>query len=510
MSIMLKKITSLTLAMATMFAVATGCDKKVDLTVNAPDYSNSTAQFMTYGYQAIMDDWYAVDGIRTYLDTSLLTKENIEIYKEAGLNTLFISWVASYNGSETKPSWATSKTKQVMDWAYELDMDVFVFNSNLSALTSLTSSLFVENPDDANNRTTFASEESLDAYVRDSIGAVMSHPACIGVSLNDEPNWKMLPQYGAVYRSVKRCYPNAYVMMNMLPYSPGSGHLNGIEKSYCENYLSMTSEQAYLKYLQDYLDYTGADYLQYDDYPIRGNNTDNAFVLASTLKGAQLAADFCKENNLELHKVFQTCSFKTGSWVCRAPDVDDMYWQLNVGMAMGIKGYSYWTYFPTVNTNGEYYLEDACFVNREGEPNPIYYTMQTLHSELQEMAKVLSHFDYQALRTYTKAPIPGSVGFLSGVIDSDLQYITNVELEEGGVVLVSELYDSANNQYGYYIVNTSDSAVAEEATQTLEISIKDFEKIQIYNMGNIENVALNNGKYTVTLECGRGIFVLPY
>ena len=85
-----------------------------------------------------------------------------------------------------------------------------------------------------------------------------------------------------------------------------------------------------------------------------------------------------------------------------------------------------------------------------------------------------------------------------------------MELEEGGVVLVSELYDSANNQYGYYIVNTSDSAVAEEATQTLEISIKDFEKIQIYNMGNIENVALNNGKYTVTLECGRGIFVLPY
>ncbi|MBQ8229274.1 MAG: hypothetical protein IJZ32_01100 [Clostridia bacterium] len=508
-----KKLASFALAAATLLAVGAGCGKKsggVDLNDNAPDYSASTSEFMTFGYQAIVDDWYAVDGVRTYLDVSLLTKENIQIYKESGLNTLFINWVAGYSGPETNASWATSKTKQVMDWAYELDMDVFVFNGTLHELSDLTTPLIAENPDDANNRTSFASEEALDAYVKNAMGAVMSHPACIGVSIKDEPNWKQMPQIGAVYKSIKRSYPDAYVLMNLLPYSPGNGHLAGIESWYCEDYASLTSEEAYIKYLQSYLDYTGADYLQYDDYPIRGDNDTNAYVLPSTLAGAQITADFCKKNNLEMHKVFQTCSFKTSGWLCRIPDEDDMYWQLNVGMAMGIKGYSYWMYFPCSNTEGEYYVEDANFVDREGKPNPIYYTMQTLHGELQKMAKVLSYFDYQGLRTYTKAPIPGSSGFLTGVDDNDLKYVTDVQLEEGGVVLVTELYDAENDQYGYYIVNASDSAMAEEATQTLEISLKDFEKIQIHNMGEVENVALENGKYSVTLECGRGIFVLPY
>lgn len=508
-----KKIASFALATATLLAVGAGCGKKsagTDLDKNAPDYSASTSEFMTYGYQAIVDDWYAVDGVRTYLDESLLTKENLQVYKESGLNTLFVNWVAGFSGPENSATWETSKTKQLMDWAYELDMDVFVFNGTLHELSGLKTPLIAENPDEADNRTSFASREALDECVKNAMGAVMAHPACIGVSIKDEPTWEMLPQMGEVYKSIQRCYPGAYVLMNLLPYSPGNGHLQGIEKWYCEDYLECTSEEAYKKYLQQYLDCTGADYLQYDDYPIRGDNETNAYVLNSTLAGAQIAAEFCKENNLKLSKVFQTCSFKTSAWLCRIPDEDDMYWQLNIGMAMGIKGYSYWTYFPVCNTKGEYYLENATFVDKAGKPNPLYYTMQTLHTELQKMAKVLSHFEYQGLRTYTKAPIPGSSGYLQGVKDNDLKYLTDVQLEEGGVVLVTELYDAEKNQYGYYIVNASDSAMAEEATQTLEISVKDFKKIQIHNMGEVENVALENGKYSVTLECGRGIFVLPY
>ncbi|MBQ8320508.1 MAG: hypothetical protein IJX81_06470 [Clostridia bacterium] len=505
----MKKAAAIALSTAIVLAAGAGCGG-ADLTENAPDYSATETEFMTYGYSAIYDDWYAIDGIYTYFDQSLLTKENLQIYKDSGLNTLFINYVAGFDGAADSPKWETSKTKMLMDWAEELDMDVFVFSGTLHELSAVTSPILVDDPEEANNRTKFASEADLDKHVRNSIGAVMSHPACIGVSLKDEVNWKQMPALGTVYRAIKRCYPDAYVLMNLLPYSPGNGHLAGIESWYCEDYDSKTSEEAYRSYLQSYLDETGADYLQYDDYPIRGNNEDNAYVLASTLAGAQIAADFCRDNGLELHKVLQTCSFKTSGWLCRTPDEDDMYWQMNICMAMGIKAYSYWTYFPVVNTKGEYYVDTATFVDREGNPNPIYPVMQTLHSELQAMAKALSHFDYQCLRTYTQAPIPGSVGFLSGVDDGDLKYVETVTLEEGGVVLVTELYDAEKEQYGYFIVNASDSALAEEATQTLRISFKDFEKIQIWDKGEVTNAFLDDGSYEFTLECGRGVFVMPY
>ena len=496
-----KKITaaivSAVLSLCTLFC---GCGGKSEQsTATPPDYANNTEQFLIYSYHAVYDDWYAIDGERTTFE-SLLTQESAQKHKDAGFNVYFLNYVLGFNGLNN--GFSKSKAKAAMDMAQESGMKCIVTENHLFNLSSSTTSLIVSPGEEADGVTTFASEAALAEFARDCLGDVIEHPAFYGVTVKDEPTYEMFTAMGQVYRAIKTVAPNAYVNMNLFPLD------NSARSYYCENGGALNAKQAYKKYLEAFYEEVRPEIIQYDDYPLKGNNQDTAFVGANHLVNAQMVADFCRARNLKLYKVFQTCSYKTTSWMTRVPTETDMYWQMNIGMAMGIKGYSYWTYYPTVNTAGEYYVDTACFVDRKGNPNPIYYTMQKIHGEMQSTSKALMNFEYQGLRTYVKTPIPGDFAYLNGLDMNEFVYVKDVITENEGIILVTELYDAENDQYGYYVVNATAPTVASEIKTTLKF--KNFKNVQVYKNGETKNEQMKNGEYTVTLSGGRGVFVLPY
>ena len=507
---------AIALAATSVFAFAS-CGSKTknsaDVNAGAPDYSQTGEQFTTFAYHAVRHNWYNSNatGFQT-LPESLMTKEKLQEYKDAGFNVLFCNYVFDYNGESGRTvsygSTSPYSILDIMDMSHELGLKVIISEQNLRRLVdaagdgSLIDETLASPMANLSSPTKFQSEEDLQAYIKRLLDDVADHPAFYGVITKDEPFYQSLPGYGEIYKAIKACYPNAYVHANLLPMTATA------EYRYAENGKSMGLENSYKKYLSDFYKYSNADCITYDDYPILGNNSDQATIKTEHLRNAQIVAEFCKEKGLRYQKVFQTCSFKTGSWICRTPTQRDMYWQMNIGMAMGVKTYSYWSYYPVTNAGGETYVETASFLNQKGEKNQLYYWMQDIHAEMQGTAEALMNFEYQGLRTYKMSPMPGVFGYIAGLENNDLKYVSEVTQSSNGIILVTELYDKDEDQYGYYVVNITDPTQSTEIDVTVKFD--QFTKVQTYSKGEPTNSFLKGGATTFSLATGQGVFLLPY
>ncbi len=455
-------------------------------------------------YCATCNEAYG-NGGKTCGHETLATREMLQRYKDAGFNYLYIDWV--FNNQ--------AQIIEVMDIAHELGLKCIVHEPYVYGLTYERHASLID-PSKADGRTYFASQEALDAYVAEKLKDVQAHPAFDGVVFDDEPKYDQFQAMSEVYAAVKKAAPNAKVMVNLLPYAESDAH----EMLYCGT-TDHTVQEAYRLYLEEYYELLGKDlgYVSYDDYPIlngrNGTNT-NTYVLPSYLYGNQVVSDFCEEKGLQRETLYQTCTYSNRDQVTEA----DIYFQMNIGMAFGNKSYAYYTYYPTLNLGGKYVPEDesaaqthedAYIVDRAGNPNDIYDWVKAATEEMQFNAKALMHFDYCGMQYEKVGTLPSS-DYTSGLVDNEFAllegYSFTIADQNGGIVLVTELYDEAKDQYGYYVVNITDPQFTSTATVTLDFGA--YTNAQIYQSSQISNVATDGGKVVVTLGAGRGAFVMPY
>ena len=497
----IKRLSLMILSMLLAFsAFAFGCGKNEENFENAPDYSAESGEYNIWAYSATCDDWYMLNGQTYYFEQGTMqTAEHTKWYKEGGFNVLFIDWTFSEDTLAEGYDFENGKLKTVMDLAHAEGLKCFIFQPNLHTLSQTEESLI--NPEKADGKTFFASQDALNDYVERALAPVMAHPAFYGVSLVDEPSYLQFDAISQVYDAVKAVCPDAYVMINMLP-CQDTALLKGM---YCEGGADMNFVDAYKQYLNLYYEKIGSKcgYFMYDDYPIMQDG-----ILSTFLMNNQIVSEFCAEHDLERRMVLQTTKYADR----RAVKESDMWWQLNIAAAMGTRDFSYYTYYPTVNTNGTLPDETAFIVNRTGERNPIYYDLQNIHRELQFMAKPLLNFEYVDMDYFVKQPLSNGMNYLYGLEKGTLMHVSDVsfemKLQTGGVVLITELYDKENDRYGYYLVNATEPQYESEAVVTLTFS--GFENAQIYQFGTVANTGLNDGKLTVNLGTGRGAFVIPF
>lgn len=511
---MKKTIKIISLLTSSLFAFATffGCggNSQSNVNDNCPDYSKSDKEFTIWSYGATCDDWYQINGKRYYFEQgSLQTADNTQLYKDGGYNLLFVDYtfqesVVKADGTiNPNYDFNSGDLKKVMDIAYEKGLKCFVFQPELHGLSNSEESRI--NPEKAANPDNygkfFASQEDLNEYVAKLLAGLKDHPAFYGVSLVDEPKYTKFDAIYETYTAVKSVCPDAYVMMNILPYAENS---NEHKVLYCGS-VDVSSTDAYAQYLETYYEKVGqyCGFVQYDDYPIL---TDGD-LLSTFLYNNRVISEFCKDKGLERRMVFQTSKYSNR----RAVKAADMYWQLNIGMAMGTKEFSYYTYYPTVNSTHAP-DETAYIVNRLGVPNDLYYTLKDFHKEMQFNAKALMNFEYQGMQHLDITPIPGGMAYISGLVNDEFKklkgFTAEMKVQSGGLVLVTELYDKENDRYGYYVVNATNPAYTSEAVVTLDFG--SYSAAQIYQFSKTENVRTVGGKVTVYLGTGGGAFIMPY
>ena len=467
-------------------------------------YGSSKNDFEYFGYSGTCDDWYTRDGVTTLLPESLCNQDSIKLYKDSGLNVLYVGNAYNYNGRTT--SFESSELKRVMDLAYNQGLKCVIFEQNLYNLSLQNSSIIGR----IVNNFKFSDQETLVKYVQSCLEEVIKHPAFYGVSLDDEPSYKQFDAMGEIYRAIQEVYPGTYVQVNLWAYAESWAF--DAENIYCSNYADFDSpEKIYVEYLRLFNEKVGNGMIMYDDYPLCQKNGDN-FVLNNHLLTLKLVSEFATENNLRFVKVFQSSGYsdKT-STIRRAPTYIDMLWQTNLGMAMGVKTFAYWSYYPIINTSGEYYDSNSSFVDELGNPNDLYYYMQKIHADMKHKASVMSSFEFNSVNLKINGTPYGRRDYLDNLLkvcDGKFKIVSDFSVSEKGAVLISELYDTQLEQYGYYIVNPTDSTVLSE--QTIVIKFDNCENLCVYANGTTTTVDLIDGKYTLNLSTGDGVFVLPY
>ena len=108
-------------------------------------------QFRIFSYHAVCDDWYGRNGARVMLPYSLTDKKALLLHKNAGFNTLFISYTFQYNAMDEE--FKETRLIKVMDLAHEIGLKCVIWEKNLHRLTSRRHSLI--DPEKANGETIF-------------------------------------------------------------------------------------------------------------------------------------------------------------------------------------------------------------------------------------------------------------------------------------------------------------------------------------------------------------------
>ncbi len=440
--------------------------------------------FSLYAYSGPSNGIYSVDGVETDVGTNFQTQAEYDAYAASGLNILLMQGEDAWNDTLSQQE----HVKEVMAMAVKSGLKVIVHDSRIELLSQSTTPL-------VGSDCRFATQAALNAKIKEYMDEYSHLEGFYGLQIHDEPVYTMLPALGAVYRAIKAYDEHCYVQCNLLPYDAGAA------ASYAAGGTSATAEADYISYLNTYLTETGGDYIMFDSYPILPTT-----VRGYHLRGMQIAANICKARGVDLYNVAQSCAWSSGGEIKRrACEEDDMYWQTNLLMGLGVKDIAYYTYQTKKRSSeSDLHIDGSAFMNYDGTKTALYTTMQKIHGEMQLLAPVILQYDYVDMQVYASS----TQNWLGGVENAaSMQKISSVSgvTSTNEVLFVSEMYNERTGQYGYMILNLSDPGkdVTLSATVTFNVN-----SVAVYTKGVRELKTLSGGAYGVSLAPGQAVFVV--
>ena len=476
------------------------------------DPKNQNKQMNIYAYGAPSNGLIWIQGIE-YQGKDYRTVENYQRYKDCGFNTAFPITSGNYASGE----WKDSNAKCVMNICEQIGIDKVIILDETLRLLSLQSESLIGEGDILTRdkkvviRKKFKDEAELDEFIKERMSVYVNEPLFYGVQLIDEPRAYMLKAVGEVYRSIKRNYPKTFIQCNLFPlffrYNGTDIFFNYEYDDTCD-YVGL-----YRKYVEAFLDETGADYILTDRYPYHdgvANDVFNYYFLSF-----QVLNDIARERNVKLHFVVQSFGgFEGGKRVYRFPNPQEMALQIHTCLAFGVQEFAYFTYWAGsfYEINGEYRLKDEAIVSRTGEPTKLYPVVQRLNGMIQKLAPVIMNFKHVADTYSAVFPMQSKPCHLQftrrGKLINAEKFRVSHELG-----LVSEMYDEEKEKYLYVVQNiTSSLHCPNIGKQKLSLTFKgEVTKVDVFDGNTWHTEDLPEDKiFTAELESGDAVYVLPY
>ncbi len=423
----------------------------------------------------------------------------------------------------TSSSSELNNLKSLMDKAANVGLKVIVTDYRLILLCRETSDGGVIGSDNFTDsditsgiRTRkFQNEKALDDYVKKCLAGYSDHAAFYGVFLQDEPDYTYATAYGQVYKSIKRVCSEAYVQMNLYPmertafrfYPPLAGKENVDETNRKATDVSDSELiTRYTSYVTLFLDATGCDYLQYDQYPM----TNSKGIIEEYIRGFQLAAELCAKRGIELKHVVQTSAwYSNGTLNRRTLTEADARWLNNVMLGFGVKDIVYYTYWEKDSVIEESVVANSTFVDSNGNPTSLYNFMKKIIAENNDFANVILNFDYTSSKIVKDSTVSYSSPQVNLATSGTLKKITAVTTNKE-YALVTELYDEVQGRYMYMLQNVA-NPVNGTVTQTSKITFSgEYAYAAVFINGVRSDIELKNGSYTANLNAGDAVFIIPY
>lgn len=503
---------------------------------------------LKYNEETGLNERVQIEGIACRQDL-----EQTEQYKNAGFNIMFIDSsigipsVISHSADGANISYVDfdgSLYERIMDYAEELGLKCFLFGGSLHSWSSRQASLFEDyivydvdedgNPTETVSKAVFENQEALNLAVADYLKNAAQHPAFYGVSLIDEPNYKMFTAIGEVVKAIV-AYGDSigkeiFIMENLLPFArDGRDSYDGVDRKDKTQYTDAdrANPEIFLSYLNAYYEkagqYMDMKYVQYDDYPLM--SYENKTVLANYVQTHQITSEFAAEKGIWRSiavQAYANTKLDGTPYGRRAVTDEDMLWQTHVSLAMGVKELSYYTLRPIHNTaNGVYDNGSEYALDRLGNPTDLFASITKVNSYMNFMSAALNSFTYKGLSYYSGTSAVSDeytfAGLMAkcGVKNDEIANISAVtlggDLTGEGLVLISEHFDSEAGLYGYYVANASDPLDKLSGTVTFKLDTSVYTAYQLWTGTSVKNVFLpDDGIVTLELDVSEGAFIVPF
>ena len=202
----------------------------------------------------------------------------------------------------------------------------------------------------------------------------------------------------------------------------------------------------------------------------------------------------------------------------RVMQYPELSMQIYALMAFGYDSASFFCY-ATPPVGKEFKEGQFALLTREGEKTVTWYDSQKLIREINAFQHTYMQFNRNWKGVY---PVLGDIekpredftllkklnddGITSPVLDiKEVKGVESITATEDSLVGVME--DDYGNP-GYIVVNFNDPS--QEKTSAVEMQfVSNYASVWIWQKGEKKTVALNNGKLTLDLAIGEGVFVIP-
>ena len=314
------------------------------------------------------------------------------------------------------------------------------------------------------------------------------YPSVVGFYMKDEPNKDEVKLFAKEYLPFfKEKYEKTGMDFFVNTYCGETPYFQGP----AEDYLNLMMELIY-----DKLD-TPNKYLSIDEYPLRRNGQGNYLDDSEWVPYTAQAAKKCRDHGVRFGAYMQT--FGGGYCDARMPVcMEELRFMAYLYLAFGVQHLGYFVY----RTAPEWGF--LGMVSEKGEPSALYFLVKQLNEELLSFDREYLSYDWKGAlaidgmrNEVPNAPFAKTREFL----EYEDKEVTKVTAKKDLLVGCFE----KEKKHAYILVSYGEPTVKEG--NEVELTFKSAKKLSIRRNGVEELVEIKDGKLTLSMAQGEGIYI---
>lgn len=363
---------------------------------------------------------------------------------------------------------------------------------------------------------------SRDAASFQKISSFGKHGGVIGMSY-DEPTKAEIDEIAKYVDYFNQNGNGKNMLVNLFP-----SFTSSVKSDFGKLY--NTTQQKYELYLQYYCDNvlskltSGEKWLSADRYLLTYDKNGKKCLDNGWLADVQSVAKVAKNYGAKTNFFVQTMAYGATNGVAsgaqegsrdRVPTYNDIRLQEYSLMAFGYDGISLFCYGSPA-AGGEFSLSQTGIIDRNGNKTETYKAVKKANNELLSFDHVLKQFNWQGVftcdagKTLTGTSTTSNASFktLDRISLANVSSLSKVSASAD--TLCGYFKDAAGND-GIMVVNYNETT--ENLTDTVELTFDSSKyNAAVCYVGGVKKVftGLTDGKLSLSLGAGEGIFVIPY
>lgn len=442
---------------------------------------------------------------------SFFTDDVFELYKEAGMNFLMPEADAYFgmnitpDGFVEEPDFEKSDLHQYMKMAEKHGLTVYPTAEEVFGPMTHQDGPF---------------EEQEKEFLRTMVETIQTyHPESFqGIMLTDEPSYFSVGRVKKIVEylrseEIAKIKPDLKIFSSMLPMYT---YLKNYNPAYVAEKYNETIKfdkervEAYRYYIDLCADAMGEFCI---DYYSLGRD---GWLSPAFYQNMELAAEQGKKGHYPIaitllsNRMDTMYNPKTGRGknAYRIPSYEDMKFQVYSALAFGVRRIGYYTFWQHYHeSNGELYPKAMINYDPSEEKGyrktEIYDAVKEVNQEILAIDHVFLRFKWQGckvVRTSRERNIRLVKGGYEGGCIRDMKASRDL--------LVGCFENEEDRSEGYWIVNAQNPYRYE--INDVEVTFEGAQRAVYYRKGKEFDVSLEDGKFSIRLSVGEGIFVIPY